>query len=190
MQAGLSTRTSAPIRRGSTGLKVSADLCSRVNRCRLAEVSGTAEPGSGADVIPLFSLMLLGFKSAHAESRRFKNKALRSLGVTFLRANVRFWGYGLPINEGQNSGLVHEQSCANRGVEDILTPLWTASRAFQMPFMPHSLRPQSKPGNLSTSVRHSLKLLGWERSQERRKKTFKRIYQALMDTEAEKALLI
>jgi len=45
-----------------------------------------------------------GSKNRDAESRsQVKNKPvfLVALGVTPEVRNVRFWGYGLPINEGQ-----------------------------------------------------------------------------------------
>jgi len=71
--------------------------------------------------------------------------------------------------KGQNSGFSVMNNLRNRGVARHPDPPFVDGlKAFQMPSMPHSLRPQSKPA-LSTSCAIP-ELLRMERSQERRKR--------------------
>ncbi len=98
------------------------------------------------------------------ESRQVKNKAVYvALGVN-AEGEREVLGLWIANNEGAKFWLSVMNNLRDRGVEDILIAVvpsrqialqspagqWTASRAFQMPSMPHSLRPQSKPA-LSTS---------------------------------------
>ena len=101
--AGLSTRDIRAHLEEVYGLKVSADLISRVTDAVLEEVSDwqnrALEP-----VYPIVFLDALRVKIRDAESRQVKNKAVYvALGVT-RRANARFWACGSRPTRGPNSG--------------------------------------------------------------------------------------
>jgi transposase-like protein len=87
------------------GLKVSADLISRVTDAVLEEVTDwqnrALEP-----MYPIVFLDALRVKIRDAESRQVKNKAVYVLWGSLRRANGKFWVYGSPIMKGPNSGSV------------------------------------------------------------------------------------
>ena len=101
--AGLSTRDNRPHREEVYGLRVSADLISRVTDAVLAEVSDwknrALEP-----MYPIVFLDALWVKIRDAESRHVKKKLFTWLWASLRRVNLRFWACGLPTVRGPNSG--------------------------------------------------------------------------------------
>ena len=101
--AGLSTRDNRPHREEVYGLRVSADLISRVTDAVLAEVSDwknrALEP-----MYPIVFLDALWVKIRDAESRHVKNKAVYvALGVT-PEGELEVLGLWIANSEGPNSG--------------------------------------------------------------------------------------
>ncbi len=161
--AGLSTRDIRAHLEEVYGLKVSADLVSRVTDVVLEEVSDwqnrALEP-----MYPIVFLDALRVKIRDAESRQVKNKAVYvALGVN-AEGEREVLGLWIANNEGAKFWLSVMNNLRNRGVEDILIAVVDGLKGFPpsrniasqcpagqwMPSMPHSLRPQSKPA-LSTS---------------------------------------
>lgn len=102
--ARLSTRDIRAHLEDVYGLKVSADLISRVTDAVLEEVSDwqnrALEP-----MYPIVFLDALRVKIRDAESRQVKNKAVYvALGVT-QRVNARFWAFGSITTKEPNSGF-------------------------------------------------------------------------------------
>ena len=101
--AGLSTRDIRAHLEQVYGLKVSADLVSRVTDAVLAEVSDwqnrALEP-----MYPIVFLDALRVKIRDAESRQVKTKRFTLPLALRQKASARFWVCGLPIMKGPNSG--------------------------------------------------------------------------------------
>ena len=117
--AGLSTRDIRAHLEEVYGLKVSADLVSRVTDAVLAEVSDwqnrALEP-----MYPIVFLDALRVKIRDAESRQVKNKAVYvALGVT-PEGEREVLGLWIAANEGAKFWLSIMNNLKNRGLEDIL----------------------------------------------------------------------
>ena len=183
--AGLSTRDIRAHLEEVYGLKVSADLVSRVTDAVLAEVSDwqnrALEP-----VYPIVFLDALRVKIRDAESRQVKNKAVYvALGVT-PEGEREVLGLWIAANEGAKFWLSIMNNLRNRGVEDILIAVVDGLKGF-----PDAINAAFPDTTVQTCivhlVRHSLNFCGWKDRKEVAK-SLKRIYQATDDGEAEKAL--
>jgi putative transposase len=101
--AGLSTRDIRAHLEEVYGLKVSADLISRVTDAVLEEVSDwqnrALEP-----MYPIIFLTLSGSKSATRKAVRSKTRPFTWHWASPLKANARFWGCGSPTTRGPSSG--------------------------------------------------------------------------------------
>ena len=183
--AGLSTRDIRAHLEEVYGLKVSADLISRVTDAVLEEVSDwqnrALEP-----IYPIVFLDALRVKIRDAESRQVKNKAVYvALGVT-PEGEREVLGLWIAANEGAKFWLSVMNNLRNRGVEDILIAVVDGLKGF-----PDAINAAFPDTSVQTCivhlVRHSLSLCGWK-DRKVVAKDLKRIYQATDDTEAEKAL--
>lgn len=123
--AGLSTRDIRAHLEEVYGLKVSADLVSRVTDSVLAEVSDwqnrALEP-----IYPIVFLDVLRVKIRGTESRQVKNKTV----YVALRASVRFWACGSFNNEGVKFWLSVMNKLRNRSGGDILLALIDGLKGF------------------------------------------------------------
>ena len=101
--AGLSTRDNRAHLEEVYGMKVSADLVSRVTDAVLEEVSDwqnrALEP-----MYPIVFLDALRVKFATQKAARSKTRPFTWLWVSTPRANARFWACGSPPMKGPNSG--------------------------------------------------------------------------------------
>jgi transposase-like protein len=183
--AGLSTRDIRAHLEEVYGLKVSADLVSRVTDAVLEEVSDwqnrALEP-----MYPIVFLDALRVKIRDAESRQVKNKAVYvALGVT-PEGEREVLGLWIANNEGAKFWLSVMNNLRNRGVEDILIAVVDGLKGF-----PDAINAAFPDTTVQTCivhlVRHSLNFCGWK-DRKAVAKDLKRIYQATDDTEAEKAL--
>ena len=102
--AGLSTRDIRAHLEEVYGLKVSADLISRVTDAVLEEVSDwqnrALEP-----MYPSSSWTRFGPKSATQKVVRLKTRPFTWPWASLLKANARFWAFGSPTTKGPNSGF-------------------------------------------------------------------------------------
>uniref|UniRef100_UPI004047D139 IS256 family transposase n=5 Tax=Yoonia sp. TaxID=2212373 RepID=UPI004047D139 len=196
--AGLSTRDIRAHLEEVYGLKVSADLISRVTDAVLEEVSDrqnrALEP-----VYPIVFLDALRVKIRDAESRQVKNKAVYvALGVT-PEGEREVLGLWIANNEGAKFWLSVMNNLRNRGVEDILIAV-VPSHGLQanhcramdgLKGFPDAINAAFPETTVQTCivhlVRHSLNFCGWK-DRKNVAKDLKRIYQATDDVEAEKAL--
>jgi putative transposase len=117
--AGLSTRDNRAHLEEVYGLRVSADLISRVTYTVLAEVSDwknrALEP-----MYPIVFLDALWVKIRDAESRHVKKKAVYvALGVT-PEGKLEVLGLWIANSEGAKFWLSVMNNLRNRGVEDLL----------------------------------------------------------------------
>ena len=140
--AGLSTRDIRAHLEEVYGLKVSADLISRVTDAVLEEVSDwqnrALEP-----MYPIVFLDALRVKIRDAESRQVKNKAVYvALGVT-PEGEREVLGLWIANNEGAKFWLSVMNNLRNRGVEDILIAVVPSHRCKQR--LPGNRRPQRLP---------------------------------------------
>ena len=183
--AGLSTRDIRAHLEEMYGLKVSADLISRVTDAVLEEVSDwqnrALEP-----MYPIVFLDALRVKIRDAESRQVKNKAVYvALGVT-PEGEREVLGLWIANNEGAKFWLSVMNNLRNRGVEDILIAVVDGLKGF-----PDAINAAFPETTVQTCivhlVRHSLNFCGWK-DRKVVAKDLKRIYQAIDDVEAEKAL--
>jgi len=183
--AGLSTRDIRAHLEEVYGLKVSADLVSRVTDAVLEEVSDwqnrALEP-----MYPIVFLDALRVKIRDAESRQVKNKAVYvALGVT-PEGEREVLGLWIAANEGAKFWLSVMNNLRNRGVEDILIAVVDGLKGF-----PDAINAAFPEATVQTCivhlVRHSLNFCGWK-DRKTVAKDLKRIYQATDDVEAEKAL--
>ena len=183
--AGLSTRDIRAHLEEVYGLKVSADLISRVTDAVLKEVSDwqnrALEP-----MYPIVFLDALPVKIRDAESRQIKNKAVYvALGVT-PEGEREVLGLWIANNEGAEFWLSVMNNLCNRGVEDILIVVVDGLKGF-----PDAINAAFPETTVQTCivhlVRHSLNFCGWK-DRKNVAKDLKRIYQAIDDVEAEKAL--
>ena len=183
--AGLSIRDIRAHLEEVYGLKVSADLVSRVTDAVLEEVSDwqnrALEP-----MYPIVFLDALRVKIRDAESRQVKNKAVYvALGVT-PAGEREVLGLWIAANEGAKFWLSVMNNLRNRGVEDILIAVVDGLKGF-----PDAINAAFPDTTVQTCivhlVRHSLNFCGWK-DRKTVAKDLKRIYQATNDTEAEKAL--
>ena len=127
--AGLSTRDIRAHLEEVYGLKVSADLISRVTDAVLEEVSDwqnrALEP-----MYPIVFLDALRVKIRDAESRQVKNKAVYvALGVT-PEGEREVLGLWIAANEGAKFWLSMMNNLRNRGVEDILIAVVDGLKGF------------------------------------------------------------
>jgi putative transposase len=127
--AGLSTRDIRSHLEEVYGLRVSADLISRVTDAVLEEVSDwqnrALEP-----VYPIVFLDALRVKIRDAESRQVKNKAVYvALGVT-PEGEREVLGLWIAANEGAKFWLSIMNNLRNRGVEDILIAVVDGLKGF------------------------------------------------------------
>ena len=127
--AGLSTRDIRAHLEEVYGLKVSADLISRVTDAVLEEVSDwqnrALEP-----MYPIVFLDALRVKIRDAESRQVKNKAVYvALGVT-PEGEREVLGLWVANNEGAKFWLSVMNNLRNRGVEDILIAVVDGLKGF------------------------------------------------------------
>jgi len=127
--AGLSTRDIRGHLEEVYGLKVSADLISRVTDAVLDEVSDwqnrALEP-----VYPIVFLDALRVKIRDAESRQVKNKAVYvALGVT-PEGDREVLGLWIAANEGAKFWLSIMNNLKNRGLEDILIAVVDGLKGF------------------------------------------------------------
>lgn len=182
--AGLSIRDIRAHLEEVYGLKVSADLVSRVTDAVLEEVSDwqnrALEP-----MYPIVFLDALRVKIRDAESRQVKNKAVYvALGVT-PEGEREVLGLWIAANEGAKFWLSVMNNLRNRGVEDILIAVVDGLKGF-----PDAINAAFPDTTVQTCivhlVRHSLNFCGWK-DRKTVAKDLKRIYQATNDTEAEKA---
>jgi len=185
--AGLSTRDIRAHLEEVYGLKVSADLISRVTDAVLEEVSDwqnrALEP-----MYPIVFLDALRVKIRDAESRQVKNKAVYvALGVT-PEGEREVLGLWVANNEGAKFWLSVMNNLRNRGVEDILIAVVDGLKGF-----PDAINAAFPDTTVQTCivhlVRHSLNFCGWK-DRKNVAKDLKRIYQATDDGEAEKALAV
>lgn len=183
--AGLSTRDIRVHLEEVYGLKVSADLVSRVTDAVLEEVSDwqnrALEP-----MYPIVFLDALRVKIRDAESRQVKNKAVYvALGVN-AEGEREVLGLWIAANEGAKFWLSVMNSLRNRGVEDILIAVVDGLKGF-----PDAINAAFPDTTVQTCivhlVRHSLNFCGWK-DRKAMAKDLKQIYQATDDVEAEKAL--
>ena len=183
--AGLSTRDIRAHLEEVYGLKVSADLVSRVTDAVLEEVSDwqnrALEP-----MYPIVFLDALRVKIRDAESRQVKNKAVYvALGVN-AEGEREVLGLWIAANEGAKFWLSVMNNLRNRGVEDILIAVVDGLKGF-----PDAINAAFPDTTVQTCivhlVRHSLNFCGWK-DRKVVAKDLKRIYQATDDVEAEKAL--
>jgi transposase-like protein len=184
--AGLSTRDIRTHLEEIYGLKVSADLVSRVTDAVMEEVSDwqnrALEP-----MYPIVFLDALRVKIRDAESRQVKNKAVYvALGVT-PEGEREVLGLWIAANEGAKFWLSVMNNLRNRGVEDILIAVVDGLKGF-----PDAINAAFPDTTVQTCivhlVRHSLNFCGWK-DRKAVAKDLKRIYQATDDKEAEKALV-
>jgi transposase-like protein len=139
--AGLSTRDIRAHLEQVYGLKVSADLVSRVTDAVLAEVSDwqnrALEP-----MYPIVFLDALRVKIRDAESRQVKNKAVYvALGVT-PEGEREVLGLWIANNEGAKFWLSVMNNLRNRGVEDILIAVVPSRQICFTNRLPGNRRPQ------------------------------------------------
>ena len=183
--AGLSTRDIRAHLEEVYGLKVSADLISRVTDAVLEEVSDwqnrALEP-----MYPIVFLDALRVKIRDAESRQVKNKAVYvALGVT-PEGEREVLGLWIANNEGAKFWLSVMNNLRNRGLEDILIAVVDGLKGF-----PEAINAAYPDTTVQTCivhlVRHSLNFCAWK-DRKVVAKDLKRIYQATDDAEAEKAL--
>ena len=183
--AGLSTRDIRAHPEEVYGLKVSADLISRVTDAVLEEVSDwqnrALEP-----VYPIVFLDALRVKIRGAESRQVKNKAVYvTLGVTREgeREVLSLW---IANNEGAKFWFSVMNNLRNRGLEDILIAVVDGLKGF-----PDAINAAFPETTVQTCivhlVSHCLNFCGWK-DRKNVAKDLKRIYQATDDVQAEKAL--
>jgi putative transposase len=182
---GLSTRDIRAHLEEMYGLKVSADLISRVTDAVLEEVSDwpnrALEP-----MYPIVFLDALRVKVRDAESRQVKNKVVYvALGVT-PEGEREVLGLWIANNEGAKFWLSVMNDLRNCGVEDILIAVVDGLKGF-----PDAINAAFPETTVQTCivhlVRHSLNFCGWK-DRKNVAKDLKRIYQAIDDVEAEKAL--
>ena len=184
--AGLSTRDIRTHLEEIYGLKVSADLVSRVTDAVMEEVSDwqnrALEP-----MYPIVFLDALRVKIRDAESRQVKNKAVYvALGVT-PEGEREVLGLWIAANEGAKFWLSVMNNLRNRGVEDILIAVVDGLKGF-----PDAINAAFPDTTVQTCivhlVRHSVNFCGWK-DRKAVAQDLKRIYQATDDKEAEKALV-
>jgi putative transposase len=158
--AGLSTRDIRAHLEEVYGLKVSADLISRVTDAVLEEVSDwqnrALEP-----MYPIVFLDALRVKIRDADSRMVKNKAVYvALGVN--RDGVReVLGLWIADNEGAKFWLSVMTELKNRGVQDILIAVVDGLKGF-----PDAITAAFPETAVQTCivhlVRHSLNFCAWK----------------------------
>ena len=171
--AGLSTRDIRGHLEEMYGLKVSADLISRVTDAVLEDVSDwqnrALEP-----MYPIVFLDALRVKIRDAESRQVKNKAVYvALGVT-PEGEREVLGLWIANTEGAKFWLSVMNTLRNRGVEDILIAVVDGLKGF-----PDALNAAFPETTVQTCivhlVRQSLTFCGWK-DRKNVAKDLKRIY--------------
>ena len=183
--AGLSTRDIRAHLEEVYGLKVSADLVSRVTDAVLEKVSD-CQNRALEPMYPIVFLDALRVKIRDAESRQVKNKAVYvALGVNS-DGEREVLGLWIANNEGAKFWLSVMNNLRNRGVEDTLIAVVDGLKGF-----PDAINAAFPDTTVQTCivhlVRHSLNFCGWK-DHKNVAKDLKRVYQATDDVEAEKAL--
>ena len=182
--AGLSTRDIRAHLEEVYGLRVSADLISRVTDAVLEEVSDwqnrALEP-----VYPIVFQMPCGSKSAMRKAARLRTAVYVALGVTS-EGEREVLGLWIADNEGAKFWLSVMNNLKNRGLEDILIAVVDGLKGF-----PDAINAAFPDTTVQTCivhlVRHSLNVCGWK-DRKAVAKDLKLIYQAVDDGEAAKAL--
>ena len=178
--AGLSTRDIRAHLEEVYGLKVSADLISRVTDAVLEEVSDWQNRA----LEPMYPIVFLD--ALRVKIRQVKNKDVYvALGVN-AEGEREVLGLWIAANEGAKFWLSVMNNLRNRGVEDILIAVVDGLKGF-----PDAINAAFPDTTVQTCivhlVRHSLNFCGWK-DRKAVAKDLKRIYQATDDVEAEKAL--
>ena len=183
--AGLSTRDIRAHLEEVYGLRVSADLISRVTDAVLDEVSDWQNRAL-EHMYPIVFLDALRVKIRDAESRQVKNKAVYiAYGVTS-EGDREVLGLWVANTEGAKFWLSVMNNLKNRGLEDILIAVVDGLKGF-----PEAINAAYPDTTVQTCivhlVRHSLNFCGWKDRKEVAK-DLRQIYQATDDKNAEKAL--
>ena len=183
--AGLSTRDIRAHLEEVYGLRVSADLISRVTDAVLEEVSDWQNRALER-MYPIVFLDALRVKIRDAESRQVKNKAVYlALGVNS-DGEREVLGLWIANTEGAKFWLSIMNNLRNRGLEDILIAVVDGLKGF-----PEAINAAYPETTVQTCivhlVRQSLNFCGWK-DRKVVAKDLRRIYQAVSDEEAAKAL--
>jgi transposase-like protein len=183
--AGLSTRDIRAHLEEVYGLRVSADLISRVTDAVLDEVTDWQNRALER-MYPLVFLDALRVKIRDAESRQVKNKAVYiALGVN-ADGEREVLGLWVANTEGAKFWLSIMNNLRNRGLEDILIAVVDGLKGF-----PEAINAAYPDTTVQTCivhlVRQSLNFCGWK-DRKPVAKDLKKIYQATDDAAAEKAL--
>jgi transposase-like protein len=183
--AGLSTRDIRAHLEEVYGLRVSADLISRVTDAVLEEVSDWQNRALER-MYPIVFFDALRVKIRDTESRQVKNKAVYvALGVNS-DGEREVLGLWVANTEGAKFWLSVMNNLRNRGVEDILIAVVDGLKGF-----PDAINAAFPETTVQTCIvhllRHSLNSCGWK-DRKAVAKDLKQIYQATDDVEAEKAL--
>lgn len=183
--AGLSTRDIRAHLEEVYGLRVSADLISRVTDAVLEEVSDWQNRALDR-MYPIVFLDALRVKIRDAESRQVKNKAVYlALGVNS-DGEREVLGLCIANTEGAKFWLSIMNNLRNRGLEDILIAVVDGLKGF-----PEAINAAYPETTVQTCivhlVRQSLNFCGWK-DRKIVAKDLKQIYQATDDRAAEQAL--
>ena len=183
--AGLSTRDIRAHLEEVYGLRVSADLISRVTDAVLDEVSDWQNRGLER-MYPIVFLDALRVKIRDAESRQVKSKAVYiAYGITS-EGDREVLGLWVATAEGAKFWLSVMNNLKNRGLEDILIAVVDGLKGF-----PEAISVAYPDTTVQTCivhlVRHSLNFCGWKDRKEVAK-YLRQIYQATDEKTAEKEL--
>ena len=162
--AGLSTRDIRAHLEEVYGLRVSADLISRVTDAVLDEVSDWQNRGLER-MYPIVFLDALRVKIRDAESRQVKSKAVYiAYGITS-EGDREVLGLWVATTEGAKFWLSVMNNLKNRGLEDILIAVVDGLKGF-----PEAISAAYPDTTVQTCivhlVRHSLNFCGWKDRQE------------------------
>ena len=183
--AGLSTRDILAHLEEVYGLRVSADLISRVTDAVLDEVIDWQNRALER-MYPIVFFDALRVKIRDAESRQVKNKAVYVVLGVNSDGEREVLGLWVANTEGAKFWLSVMNNLRNRGVEDILIAVVDGLKGF-----PDAINAAFPETTVQTCivhlVRHSLNFCGWK-DRKAVAKDLKQIYRATDDVEAEKAL--
>ena len=183
--AGLSTRDIRTHLEEIYGLRVSADLISRVTDAVLEEVSDWQNRALER-MYPIVFFDALRVKIRDSESRQVKNKAVYVAYGINSDGEREVLGLWVSQNEGAKFWLSVMNSLKNRGLEDILIAVVDGLNGF--PDAINAAYPETAVQTCIVHlVRHSLSFCGWK-DRKVVARDLKRIYQAVDDQAAEKAL--
>jgi transposase-like protein len=184
--AGLSTRDIRAHLEEIYGLRVSADLISRVTDAVLGEVNDWQNRALER-MYPIVFLDALRVKIRDAESRQVKNKTVYvALGVNS-DGEREVLGLWVANTEGAKFWLSIMNNLRDRGLEDILIAVVDGLKGF-----PEAINAAYPETTVQTCivhlVRQSLNFCGWK-DRKAVATDLKQIYQATDDQAAEKALV-